>query len=91
MDHIYPANPANVPADLTKPSASHKRQATLAALGLLGFILFYLAITGWFAWSAYHLADTQLRANNPNIFVWLLAAGSGFLAVFMIKEIVLLQ
>ncbi len=69
MDHIYPANPVNVPADLTKPSASHKRQATLAALGLLAFILFYLAITSWFAWSAYHLAATQLAAPKSNLFI----------------------
>lgn len=91
MDHIYPANPVSVPADLTKPSASHKRQATLAALGLLGFILFYLAITSWFAWSAYHLAETQLASSNPNIFVWLLAASSGFLAVFMIKALLFVK
>ncbi|HTF97845.1 MAG TPA: M48 family metallopeptidase [Cellvibrio sp.] len=91
MDHIYPANPASVPADLTKPSAAHKRQATFAALGLLGFMLFYLAITGWFAWSAYHLAETQLSAYKPNIFVWLLAISSGFLAVFMIKALLFVK
>ena len=91
MDHIYPANPACVPADLTKPSAAHKRQATFAALGLLGFMLFYLAITGWFAWSAYHLAETQLSAYKPNIFVWLLAVSSGFLAVFMIKALLFVK
>lgn len=91
MDHIYPANPINVPADLTKPSASHKRQAALAALGLLGFILFYLAITGWFAWSAYHLAETQLTGSKSNIFVWLLAASSAFLAVFMVKALLFVK
>lgn len=91
MDHIYPANPANVPTDLTKPSSSHKRQAALAALGLLGFILFYLSITGWFAWSAYHLAETQLASNKSNLFIWLLALSSGFLAIFMIKALLFVK
>ena len=50
---LYPPAPAGVPADLTAPSGRYKRQTALAVLGVLGFFLLYLGLTGWFALVAY--------------------------------------
>ncbi|ROQ30595.1 M48 family metallopeptidase [Gallaecimonas pentaromativorans] len=41
---LYPAGPAKVPADLTKPRRSYRRQALLAMLGLTLFMLGYIAL-----------------------------------------------
>lgn len=91
MDHIYPANPTNIPEDLTKPSAAHKRQATLAALGLVAFVIVYFSLTAWFGWSAYRLVMTDLAAPERNIFLWVLALSSGFLAIFMFKALLFVK
>ncbi len=89
MEHIYPTTPANIPADFTKPSPAHKRQAALAALGLIGFVVVYFALTGWFAWSAYRLIE--LATSEHNIFLWVLALSSGFLSIFMIKALLFVK
>ena len=38
METLYPAGPADVPANYTRPSASYKRQAWIAVGSLLLFI-----------------------------------------------------
>lgn len=91
MEHIYPANPANIPADFTKPSSAHRRQAALAALGLVLFVVIYFALTGWFAWSAYQLILIDLAGTHRNIFLWVLALSSGFLALFMVKALLFVK
>lgn len=41
---LYPAGPSQVPADLTKPRASYRRQATLAMVGLAAFMVGYIVL-----------------------------------------------
>lgn len=91
MEHIYPANPTDIPADLTKPSGAHKRQAALAALGLVLFVFIYFALTGWFAWSAYQLILMDLAGHKRDLFLWILALSSGFLATFMVKALLFVK
>lgn len=91
MEHIYPANPTNIPADFTKPSSAHKRQAALAAAGLVLFVVLYFALTGWFAWSAYQLILIDLAGTKRNLFLWVLALSSGFLAIFMVKALLFVK
>jgi len=50
---LYPASPTNIPAGLTNPKSSYRRQATLAMLGLLLFLVIYLALTAGFAFITY--------------------------------------
>lgn len=87
MEHIYPANPANIPADLTRPSRNHKRQVWLAILGLLAFVAVYFSLTAWFGWSAYHLIDTAMHSRRGGLLLWIVGGSAGFLAVFMAKAL----
>jgi hypothetical protein len=75
MEDIYPTGPASVPSDLTRPTASYKRHAYLAVAGLLAFVVAYFALAGWFAWTAYRLLSSLVRA--PQHLVVLAAGGAG--------------
>ena len=83
MQNIYPANPVEVPPNLSKPKKSYERQAVLAMLGLSLFITLYFTLTSWFIWTAYRLF-TIPNVDVQEIFVGLL---SSFLAIFMIKPL----
>lgn len=87
MDTIYPAGPDAVPADLTRPTASYRLHAWLAMGGLALFVVLYVSLAGWFAWTAYHLLF-RVGMTGAGGF-WTLVAGgcSAFLAVFMLKAL----
>jgi len=87
MSEVYPAGPAGVPANLTKPSASYKRHAWLAVAGLLVFVAIYLSLAGWFCWTAYRLVSGAL-APGGNLFMGI-ATGlpAALLAAFMLKAL----
>ncbi|MDR6983439.1 Zn-dependent protease with chaperone function [Rheinheimera pacifica] len=91
MDSIYPANPTNIPPDLTKPSKAHKRHVWLAVLGLITFVLVYLLLTVWFGWSSYSLIYTSITTGQGNLFTWLVALSAGFLTLFMVKALLFVK
>jgi Zn-dependent protease with chaperone function len=89
-EHVYPAGPSAVPADLTRPSKAYRAHAWLAMAGLLLFIVLYLALAGWFSWTAYRLLLATWHGSGS---FWGLFAGVGsaFLAVFMWKALFFVQ
>lgn len=70
--------PASVPAGLTEPSRSYKRQAWIAFLALLAFFAFYLGLSAWFVATA-----IRLFASEQILF----ALPVALLAVFMLKAL----
>lgn len=87
MDSIYPPGPTSVPANLSQPSASYRRQAMLAMAGLGAFILLYFSIAACFAWSSYRLINLALVDAKHAWICWLVGLCAGFLALFMIKAL----
>lgn len=87
MEDAYPAGPSAVPPDLTKPTSAYKRHAYIAIAGLLLFVAAYLALAGWFTWTAYRLLSHAGKADNP---VAAFAGGiaAAFLAVFLWKALI---
>ncbi|KWF41411.1 hypothetical protein WL88_29145 [Burkholderia diffusa] len=88
METIYPAGPRDVPAELTRPTASYRRNAWLAVVGLVLFILLYLALTAWFAFlAATGALRLALDGESAGLPEWLACGGSLFLAVFLAKAL----
>jgi Zn-dependent protease with chaperone function len=90
VEHVYPAGPRSVPADLTRPTRAYRTHAWLAMGGLALFVLLYLALASWFTWTAYRLFASLAHGGDP---LWTLVAGvcSAFLAVFMWKALVFVK
>lgn len=86
MEHLYPANPAHVPSDLTGLNPAHKRNLWFTVLGLILFILVYLALCGWFVWASYSLF---VHGFGPGweVYSWITGIGSGLIALFMVKAL----
>lgn len=87
MDATYPAGPAAVPADLTHPSPAYRRHAWLALAGLALFVVLYFGLSGWFAWTAYHLLQRVITTGAGGLWTFVAGAGSALLAVFMLKAL----
>ena len=91
VEHVYPAGPGSVPADLTRPTRAYRTHAWLAMGGLALFVLLYLGAGR--AGSAGPLTAcsraSRTAANRSGRFV----AGvcSAFLAVFMWKALVFVK
>jgi Zn-dependent protease with chaperone function len=90
MDHVYPAGPAAVPADLTKPTAAYRHRAWLAMGGLALFVVLYIALTGWFTWTAYRLLSSAFNGGDAFVGV-VMGTAAAFLAVFMWKAVFFIQ
>lgn len=90
VEHVYPAGPRSVPADLTRPTRAYRTHAWLAMGGLALFVLLYLVLASWFTWTAYRLFASLAHGADP---LWTLVAGvcSAFLAVFMWKALVFVK
>jgi len=90
MESLYPAGPASVPDGLTLPSKTYRRQAWLAVAGLLGFIVAYLGLLSWFAWTSFRLFKGMVEPGSSGLdLLTLLAAfAAALLAVFMAKALV---
>ena len=89
MENIYPAGPQGVPEDLAQPSSVYKRRAWLAMASLTVFITLYVALAGWFSWTAYRTSVEVFAAGKLEyIFV---AVCTAFLAVFMLKALFFVQ
>ena len=64
MENIYPAGPQGVPENLAQPSSIYKRRAWLAMVSLTVFITLYIALAGWFSWTAYRTSLEVFAAGN---------------------------
>ena len=89
-EHVYPAGPGSVPADLTRPSGAYRTHSWLAMGGLMLFVLLYFALATWFTWTAYRLFASLAHGGDA---FWTFVAGtcSAFLAVFMWKALVFVK
>ena len=87
MNFSIHSTPNDVPKDLTAPTASYRQQALLAMAGLVGFVLLYALLAGWFAWSSYRLLSYAYQGGFEALLQWLVGFCCLFLAVFMIKAL----
>ncbi|WEF32403.1 M48 family metallopeptidase [Pseudoduganella chitinolytica] len=71
---------------MAQPSASYKRSARLAVAGLLGFVLAYFSLAGFFLWNAWRLGRTAMHANEAGG-LWLVVGCNVFFGLFMLKSI----
>ena len=85
---LYPASPRNVPDNLTEAKSSYKRQAWLAMMGLIAFMLIYLTLLAGFAFITYKTAlGTVDSYGGFNLGSAILCLCSGILTVFMLKSL----
>lgn len=84
-DFPYPDPPKNVPANLADATPHYRLHAWLALFGLLVFACLYLALTSWFAWSAYRIFTIDTQHPDASFFEYIKGFGSAFLAIFLIK------
>lgn len=87
MENLYPAGPAAVPADLTRPSKAYQHRAWLAMGVLALFVLLYLFLSGWFAWTAWRLFAAAVEGGGDAFLGVIVGACAAFLAVFMLKAL----
>ncbi len=87
ISDLYPASPANIPDSLTKPKASYKKQAMLAMMGLIAFIVIYLALMIGFGFITYK--NFAAMAVTGDFEFGKLFAGfcAGLLTLFMFKSL----
>lgn len=85
METLYPAGPADVPANYTRPNSSYKRQAWIAVGSLLLFIAIYFALTAWFIVTGF--GEMAKMASGNGLLQFIAGVSSLFLAVFMIKAL----
>jgi len=81
----YPPAPADVPADLTKPTGAYTRRAWLASLAVLVFVAGYLGLTWWFGRVTWKLVQTGLGGGSDAVASFLLALAPAFLFLFLFK------
>jgi Zn-dependent protease with chaperone function len=87
MNELYPHGPQNVPVELTRPTVTYKQRAWLALASLALFVALYVALAGWFVWTAHRMFG-EAMAGGPDAFWHFLIGGSAvFLAVFMLKAL----
>jgi Zn-dependent protease with chaperone function len=86
----FPDRPASAPQGLTQASKKYKRHATIAMLSLLAFVLAYVGLTAWFAWTAYKIF-ANLGSYDDSLFVLIAGIGSTLLALFMVKSLFAFQ
>ena len=91
MDTLYPKGPTDIPGELTQPSPTYKQRAWLAGVSLVGFVLIYLFLAGWFVATAWRLIEDAIVSGGGNLANWLVGGGSAFLAIFMLKALFFIQ
>lgn len=84
---VYPAGPAQVPDNLTRPNASYKRHVWLAMLGLTFFMLAYFALLGCFAWITWASASALHEGRDDVIRSIVILPCAAILTLFMAKSL----
>ena len=79
--------PLSVPKNLAAPSPGYRRRVALASVALLSFIAVYVALTGWFIWSAYRMFSGAINGNRGEGGAVLLALPLAFFGLFMLKAL----
>jgi Zn-dependent protease with chaperone function len=86
MNDLYPAGPKNVPEEFTRPTNAYKKHAWIAVASLGLFMALYLALAGWFIWTAYR-TFAAFGSGNSGLREFLVGSGAAFLAIFMLKAL----
>jgi len=86
-EQLTSAVPVNVPKDLTRPSRHYKRRVWLALGALLVFVGLYLALSGWFLWSAYRMVRGAFGGGRQAATGFFAALPMAFLSLFMLKAL----
>ena len=81
----YPPSPQNIPNELTQASASYKRQAMLAMLGLAIFMILFISLAACFTYIA--TSSFSSLAAEFNLYNLIVGVVSAVLALFMIKSL----
>ena len=84
---LYPESPKNVPEGLTAAKSSYRRQAGLAFLGLLVFMVIYLMVTASFGYVTYKNAMALAASGDFNFGQILVVFCAGLLTLFMVKSL----
>lgn len=87
---LYPVSPENVPKNLTKASASYKRHAWFALLGLLCFICFYIALLVCFGIITFN-GFTAISQGKSDLTQYIITGSALLLTVFMAKSLFAIQ
>ena len=87
---LYPRGPKDVPAELTQPTATYKH-AWLALASLALFVALYIALAGWFVWTAYRMFGEAAAGGPDKGWHLLISVSAAFLAVFMLKALFFIQ
>ncbi len=84
---LYPRGPKDVPAELTQPTATYKHRAWLALASLALFVALYIALAGWFVWTAHRMFGEAAAGGPDKVWHFLISVSAAFLAVFMLKAL----
>lgn len=84
---LYPASPKDVPESLTQAKSSYRRQATLAFMGLLAFMVIYLLLTAGFGYITFKNVVALSESGDLNIAQILVVFCAGLLTLFMVKSL----
>jgi Zn-dependent protease with chaperone function len=76
--------PAVMPAPTPR---SYKLRAWGAVASLVGFLAAYFGLAGWFAWTAWRLAQGAIAGRSDGFWAFLVALCAALLAVFMLKAL----
>jgi Zn-dependent protease with chaperone function len=90
MNDLYPLGPRDVPAELTRPTNVYKHRAWLAMASLTLFVVLYLALAGWFVWTAYRMLGEAIGGSD-GFLPFLTGVSAAFLAIFMLKALFFVQ
>lgn len=76
---------------ITALPSSYKRQAWLAVAALLGFVVAYFGLAGWFLFTAWRLSFGSGSGGGDAFWGVVIAISAAFLAVMMIKAVFFIQ
>jgi Zn-dependent protease with chaperone function len=83
---------ANAPRSaITALPPSYTRQAWLAVAALLGFVVAYFGLAGWFLFTAWRLSFGSGSGGSDAVWSFIVAICAAFLAVMMIKAVFFIQ
>ncbi len=88
---LLPPPPPAVPPDLTRATSRYKRHAWLAFLGLLGFVTLYVALTGWFCFTAWRLFYDLYRGGSNGFADFCLGTLCALLGAFLLSALFFLK